>query len=210
MIHSGRAELRQHIVMCARQLFADRGVRGVTMSDVAHRSGCSRQMVYKVFFDRRELVLAAAVERIMEIADIAASRSSGPEALVSAAQDAMFAHSFVELSVHVIETLRSDPELVILFGEGSPVTFHEALWEPELTERALRFWFPWLEWGRANGVLRTDLSNRDLADWLHTVYASIILRRNIPQEEERSMIERFVLTSLAMATVGGERNDVVR
>ena len=45
------------------------------------------------------------------------------------------------------------------------------------------------------------MTNRDLADWLHTVYASIILRRNIPQDEERAMIERFVMTSLAMASV---------
>ena len=196
--------------MCARALFADRGVRAVTMTDVAHSSDCSRQMVYKVFFDRRELVLAAAVERIMEIADVAASRSSRPDALTPAARDASFANSFVELSVHVIETLRSDSELVALFGEGSPVTFYEALWEPVLTERALRFWLPWLEWGRTNGVLRTDLSNRDLADWLHTVYASIILRRNIPQEQERCLIERFVLTSLAMATAGGDQQSGTR
>jgi AcrR family transcriptional regulator len=171
-------------------LFRTKGMRGVTMSDVAVAAGCTRQTVYKVFFDRRELVLGAAVERIVEIADAAAA----PVSVDS------FTESFVELSVTVIEALRNDPELTALWGEGSPVSAHEVLWAPELIDRALRFWQPWLDFGRNHDLLRDDLSNRDLADWLHTVYASIILRRNIPRQEERAMIERFVVTSLTMAS----------
>ena len=186
------------MLAAARELFLRDGIRSVTMADVAARTGCTRQMVYKVFFGRRELIQAAAIARIEEIADTTAST-------VATAKDGLptaFFASFVELSIAVIESVRHDPELSILFGEGSPVTPYETLWADELIHRALNFWLPWLDWGRAHRVLRDDLSNRDLADWLHTVYASIILRRNIPQDEERSMIERFVLTSLAMATVG--------
>ncbi len=190
---SARSEVRGRILTAARALFRTAGLRGVTMTDVARASGCSRQLVYKVFFDRRELILAAAVDRITEIAD--AATPSGD--LVGS----QFTDAFVELSIHIIETLRNDGELSTLFGDGSPVTAHEALWAPELVDRALQFWHPWLDYGRTHGVLRNDLTNRDLADWLHTVYASIILRRNIPPAEERSMIQRFVMTSLAMATV---------
>lgn len=186
-----RAAARSRVVAAARELFRTNGVRAVTMTDVARGAGYSRQMVYKVFFDRRELVLAAAIERIVEIAD-AATLASVP--------DGSFTESFVELSVQIIETLRNDPELSALLGDGSPITAHEALWSPELVERGLRFWQPWLDVGRARHLLRDDLSNRDLSDWLHTVYASIILRRNIPQDDERAMIERFVMTSLAMAS----------
>ena len=148
-------------------------------------------MVYKVFFDRRELILASAIERIVEIAD-----DSVPGAAIP---DGDFEESFVDLSVHIIEILRNDPELSTLLGDGSPVTAHEALWSPELVERAIRFWRPWLDIGRARKLLRDDLSNRDLSDWLHTVYASIILRRNLPEDEERAIIERFVMTSLTLA-----------
>lgn len=185
-----RAAVRRQILSGARELFRARGVRGVTMSDVAESADCSRQLVYKVFFDRRELVLAAAIERIGEIADAAATD----------APSTSFNDSFVDLSVQIIETLRNDAELSALLGDGSPVTLHEALWEPELVDRAIRFWQPWLDAGRKHQVWRTDLSNRELADWLHTVYASIILRRNIPADDERTMISRFVLTSLKMAT----------
>jgi AcrR family transcriptional regulator len=187
------------MLAAARELFLREGIRSVTMSDVATRAGCTRQLVYKVFFGRRELIEAAAIARIEEIADATAGtvRES-----TDGSATAFFA-SFVEVSINVIESLRNDPELSNLLGGGSPVTAYEVLWADELVARALDFWRPWLDWGRAHHVLRDDLSNRDLADWLHTVYASIILRRNIPQDEERSMIERFVLTSLAMATLDG-------
>jgi AcrR family transcriptional regulator len=170
-------------------------MRGVTMTDVADAVGCTRQTVYKVFFDRRELVLAAAVERIVEIADAAAP--TGPLGAGS------FTESFVELSVTVIEALRNDAELTELWGEGSSLSAHETLWAPELIERALLFWRPWLDFGRSHDLLRDDVSNRDLADWLHTVYASIILRHNIPPQDERAMVERFVVTSLTMASGSG-------
>lgn len=193
-IDSPRTAIRTRILAGARELFRSKGVRGVTMSDVARRADCSRQLVYKVFFDRRELILAAAVERITEIADVAAADTPS----------ASFSDAFVDVSVQIIETLRNDPELAALLGDASPVTLHDALWSPELVDRAIQFWRPWLEHGRSTGVLRTDLSNRDLADWLHTVYASMILRRNIPPDDERSMIQRFVLTSLAMATTAAD------
>lgn len=195
MTRSSRSELRLRIVDSARTLFRTKGMRGVTMTDVAEAVGCTRQTIYKVFFDRRELVLGAAVDRIVEIADAAAPTepvSGGP-----------FAESFVELSVTVIEALRNDPELTALWGECSPVSAHETLWAPELIERALQFWRPWLDFGRSHHLLRDDLTNRDLADWLHTVYASIILRHNIPPQDERAMIERFVMTSLTMASGTG-------
>lgn len=186
-----RAAARERIVAASRELFRANGVRAVTMTDVAREAGYSRQMVYKVFFDRRELILASAIERIVEIAD-----DSVPGAAIP---DGDFEESFVDLSVHIIEILRNDPELSTLLGDGSPVTAHEALWSPELVERAIRFWRPWLDIGRARKLLRDDLSNRDLSDWLHTVYASIILRRNLPEDEERAIIERFVMTSLTLA-----------
>ncbi|MGV0795455.1 TetR/AcrR family transcriptional regulator [Mycolicibacterium elephantis] len=196
MPQSTRSEVRRRILDAARNLLLSNGIRGVTMTDVGRAAGCSRQLVYKVFFDRRELLLAAVTDRVLEIADEAAAGTTVP--------GEAFHPAFVELSVKIIEALRNDPELTALWGEGSPITAHEALWAPELTERALQFWRPWLDYGRSHRLLRNDLSNEELADWLHTVYASIILRRNIPQEQERILIERFVMTSLTMATTPPE------
>lgn len=188
-VPTDRTALRRRIVEGARVCFRRDGVRRATMESVAKESGITRQSLYKIFFGRKELVAAAVIQRIREIAD---ELPAAPEF------DDDFAGEFVGISVAVIEGIRNDPELALLFEAGSPVTPHEALWSQELTERGLTFWIPWLTRARAAGVLRQDLSDRDLSDWLHTVYVSIILRQNIPAPDERVLIERFVLTSLAM------------
>lgn len=163
------------------------------MSDVAQECGVSRQLVYKLFLKRRELIEAAVVERISELADELTPDdwSYGPEA-----------EEFLSVSVAVIRRMRSDSELQVLLGDGSPVSLHEVLWTDAVRERGVRFWLPWLQAARRSGMLRLDIADDDMADWLQTVYASIILRRSLDPESERAMIERFVLTSLSMAGSG--------
>ncbi|WP_200958862.1 TetR/AcrR family transcriptional regulator [Nocardioides sp. Root190] len=180
-----RSGTRDRIQSVARELYRDLGVRSVTMSQIAEAAGLSRQMVYKVFFDRKELVREVAIERILEIADLASGEASGD-----------FATAFVEVSVRTIELLRGDAELGDLFGEGSPVSAYETLWSPELVTRARQHWAPWLAIGRAERRVRPELTDDEITDWLQTVYASIVVRPHIDLDRERAMIERFVTTSL--------------
>lgn len=195
LVHPGtteaRVEARGHVLRAARECFVNKGVRKTTMEDVARAAGVSRQTVYKLFLGRRELVEAAVAERITELADEIAARHLGQPTLTE---------SFVAASVEVIENIREDHEIGVLLGDGSPVTLHEALWLEPVARRGLRFWQPWLRSARADGILRADLADDDLSDWLQTVYASLILRRNLRPADERQFIERFVLTSIAMAS----------
>ncbi len=190
--HSARAQAREQVLAAARACFLRDGVKATTMERVAREAGVSRQLVYKLFLGRRELVEAAVSARTREIADqIAAEHAiDGPISDV--------AELFTTVSVAVIERLRWDSELAVLLAPGGPITLHEALWSEELTERGERFWLPMLERARAEGLLRADLSTRDLSDWLRTVYTSMILRPDLHPDSEREIIQRFVLTSLAM------------
>lgn len=190
--HSARAYAREQVLDAARACFLRDGVKATTMDNVAREAGVSRQLVYKLFLGRRELVEAAVSARTREIADEIAAE----HALGGTMTDV--ADAFVTVSVAVIERLRWDAELGVLLAPGGPVTLHEALWSEELTERGERFWLPMLEQARAQGLLRADLSTRELSDWLRTVYTSMILRPDLDPEEEREIIQRFVLTSLAM------------
>lgn len=186
-----RVAAREHVLRAARACFLATGVRRTTMEAVARSAGTSRQVVYKLFLGRRELVEAAVAERIAELADELATGRWGGGATVEI---------FTSVSVAVIEGIRADHELGVLLGDGSPLTLHEALWMESVAQRGLRFWLPWFERARSEGLLRDDLSDSDLSDWLQTIYASIILRRNMAPGDERALIERFVLTSLAMAS----------
>lgn len=157
------------------------------MEDVARNAGATRQFVYKLFLGRRELVEAAVSERVTEIADEITAEHWETDDLAA---------SFTEASIEVINALRDDHELGVLLAEGSAITLHEALWLGGIKDRNQKFWVPWLERARGEGLLRDDVSTQDLADWLETVYASMILRTTMNSDEERFQIERFVLPSL--------------
>lgn len=159
------------------------------MSDVAEQAGVTRQAVYKLFLGRRELVEAAIGERVAEIADALAAKNWDEDDLIE---------SFTSVSVAVIENLRDDRELAVLLGEGTPTTLHDALWTNPVVHRGLSFWAPWLRRARQRGLVRNDLSDHELSDWLQTVYTSMVLRRDLSVADERALIQRFVLASLGM------------
>jgi AcrR family transcriptional regulator len=56
------ATTRERILEAARDLLATRGVRRMTMEDVADRAGISRVTVYRYFGDRVQLIRAAALQ----------------------------------------------------------------------------------------------------------------------------------------------------
>jgi AcrR family transcriptional regulator len=184
-----RTDAREQVLSAARRCFLRTGVRKTTMEDVAAAAGTTRQLVYKLFFGRKELVQAAIVSRFVEIAG---------RIPVDEWTDGSLEEAFTRGSLTVIEAIRDDHELSVLFGEGSPLALHEVVWLDSVARGALRFWAPWLARARAEGLLRDDISDEDIAGWLQTVYPSLILRQGMDRDEERRMIERFVLTSLAM------------
>jgi AcrR family transcriptional regulator len=179
-------------VQAARTCFGRYGVRRTTMEQVAEVAGTTRAAMYRLFLGRRELVEASAARRIAEIADDITARVAIGEFDADG-----FLELFTQVSIEVIENIRHDDELNLLLGEGSPVTLPELVWLPDVVERGLNFWRPWLERARAMGAIRADLSVEELSEWLQTVYPAIILR-SIPVTEERALIERFVLASVAL------------
>jgi AcrR family transcriptional regulator len=189
---TARADSRDQAVQAARACFARYGVRRTTMEQVAEEAGTTRAAMYRLFLGRRELVEASAARRIAEIADDITARVEVGEFSADG-----FLELFTQVSIEVIENIRHDGELNLLLGDGSPVTLPELVWLPDVVERGLNFWRPWLDRAKALGAIRADLSVEELSEWLQTVYPAIILRR-IPVTEERALIERFVLASVAL------------
>lgn len=178
---------RGRVVAAARALFAEAGVRPTTMTHVARRVGTSRQTVYNLFLGRRELVEAAVLTRIEELADAV----NWPKGDLVA--------TFTETSVTIVEALREDGELRVLLGEGSPITLHEALWMDSVRARSELFFRPWFARAREEGRLRDDVSEESISDWLDTVYGSMVLRTTMEPEDMRRLVERFVLPSILRA-----------
>jgi AcrR family transcriptional regulator len=174
----------------ARECFARRGVRATTMEAVARTAGTTRQTLYRHFAGKRQLVAAAVARRVGELAD-----DIGRESW----ETVPAARAFVERAATVVAAIRADGELAVLLGSGSPLSLHEALWQPELRRRGLAEWSSWMRRARQDGVVRGDVLDEDVYDWLQVVLTSMVLRPDPDPARDRLMIEGFLLRSLGPA-----------
>ena len=73
-------DARSAILMAAKELFASRGYRGVTMDDIAHRRGMSKRTLYKYFASKEEIadnVVAQMVAELSPVVDRAMTAGGG-------------------------------------------------------------------------------------------------------------------------------------
>lgn len=183
----GRDGVRALILKAARDSFRRVGLKATTMEDVAKAAGTSRQTVYTCFANRRDLVGAAIADRISEIADDILARHWDEELLINA---------FVDRTAAIVDNIRTDAELALLLGAGSPLTLHQALWQPAVRQRGFRDWQPWLRQARRTGLIRGDVTDDDVYEWIQTVLPSMVLRPDPDTAHERALIRTFLVQSI--------------
>ncbi|MGH8974421.1 MAG: TetR/AcrR family transcriptional regulator [Acidimicrobiia bacterium] len=190
-----REETRARILQIARERFRANGVQKTTMEDIARAAGTSRQVLYRFFSGRGEVVEAAIVARIRELA---ASLGEGLDRYKT------FAEAMVEVSLATIEVAGHDVELQGLFLHTNEVRLHQVLAGPypPVADMVEEFWRPWFERARRNGELRSDVDDSQLVEWIRGVYLMLILRDDLDADGEREILERFLLPSLATEAAG--------
>jgi hypothetical protein len=57
-------------------------------------------------------------------------------------------------------------------------------------------WRPLLARGRAEGRLRTDVSDDQIVEWIRGVYLMLMLRSDLDAEGDRAIVRLFLLRSL--------------
>ncbi|MEW6477267.1 MAG: helix-turn-helix domain-containing protein [Actinomycetota bacterium] len=186
-----REETRARILQVARERFRANGVQKTTMEDIAHAAGTSRQVIYRFFSGRGEIVEAAIVERIREMAAVLAEGLD---------RYSTFAEVMVEVSLATIEAARHDQELQGLFENTNGIRLHHVLAGPQAAVANLveEFWRPWFQRARQSGELRTDVDDRDLVEWIRGVYLMLILRDDLDADREREILQRYLLPSLSV------------
>ncbi len=190
-----REETRARILGAARECFATNGVQKTTMEDVAQAAGTSRQVLYRFFSGRGEIVESAIVERIGELAGGLAAGLDGYDT---------FAEAMVESSLATIEAARHDSELHWLFENTNGIRLHHVMAGPNAPVAGLveEFWRPWFARARRRGELRDDVGDADLVEWIRGVYLMLILRDDVDADREREILQRFLLPSLSVEAPG--------
>ena len=100
-----RRLLRKHIIKAASSLYRQRGIKAVTMDDVAHALGISKRTLYEVFREKEELVIDCMLlnhkEFLSAIEKFQKQSNNVLEATLNTLQYVMKQN--VETSVHFLE-----------------------------------------------------------------------------------------------------------
>jgi AcrR family transcriptional regulator len=185
----GRA-IPPEVIAAARKCYLHFGVQRATVSDVAAAAGMPRQAIYEYISSRNELIAAALVQRISEIANDlkpAASRSRD------------FRRAFVETSVSAITLARSDAELMNFFQTGPGELVNEVVAGPsrEIHDIVRDLLGPILDTGQRSAKLRTDQTRDQMIDWIRLVYTALITQSGVDDHRIRAAIADYLLPSIS-------------
>ena len=183
-------ELLSPIVTAARECFARLGVQRTRMEDVAKGAGVSRQAVYRYVSSRQDLVELAILERCGEFADeLLAAADPNPSDVVEA---------MVDLTFKMIQAGREDEEFVNLAGAMPRVQLTLLLTSATSPMHAMvsRCFEPLFERAWKQGLLRDDLSRREMVEWLQGVLTLFTPRVDLDERDTRRYLREFAIRSL--------------
>lgn len=181
---------RDKVIVAARQCFAEFGVAGTRMDDVARRAGLSRTHLYTFVTGRAQLVELAAAARLQELGTTLGERGRQTGGDISEA--------IVELIVATVLVGRDDTEFVmlaeamprfavnrLLTSDTSPVHHVTTVIFGPLLGRAL-----------SEGRLRTDVPSAAIVEWLQSVVALLAGRDDLTVDQMHTMATRFAVCGL--------------
>jgi AcrR family transcriptional regulator len=168
-----RAPAVERILDAAGSLFAERGVDGVAMGEIAAAAGCSRATLYRYFPDRPALQLAFVQREAIRVG-----------ALVVADLAAAAGDPVTEAVLSALRHVRAAPTLAAWFRETDAGHTADLAQGSEVIE--------------ALGL--TMAPDPEAARWLVRVIVSLLTVPGGDAAEERRLVERFVAPVIALTT----------
>ena len=183
------AAARRRIIANARKCFRKYGPRRTTMEDIAAAAGIARPALYRYVASRDEVIEAVILQRVEEL-------SEGFRSLL--VESTSFAEAFVEVAMAAVNAARLDPELQALFETTTGTRIIQVMVGPNpgFHEFVKSFFTDAFSAAREAGLLRTDVDDDALVDWIRGIIVMMILREDLDAEREREMIRNFLLHSI--------------
>ncbi|MDX1505400.1 MAG: helix-turn-helix domain-containing protein [Spongiibacter sp.] len=177
-------QLYDKILKVAEKCFKRYGVQRTRMEDIAREVGVSRPLIYKIFGSRQAIIEILTAREVDSILGVQA-------AAVSAASD--FAECVVEGTVVGVELSRKAGLLSGLVGESTSVMPEWVLdKDRSFYGMAMQVWAPVFELGRQSGMVRADLCDDELFEWLMSIHYMLLMRKGLEASEVRRLTRIFV------------------
>lgn len=183
------ADNRERIIQAAIACFRRYSAPKTTMEDIAREAGLGRKTVYRTFGNRLELLEAVAVRRLDAMTDKVQQSLEGCSNL---------AEAIVTGSLEIIRLARADRVFETVVDAASDGDLMRYFVDPDspILQHAQSLWSEILARARASGELRPGPSDEDIENWMRGVHLIMYLRDDQSAEDQRAMLERFVLPAL--------------
>lgn len=176
------------ILAAAVECFRRRGIGKTTMEDVAAAAGMGRQTVYRSFPTRGALLDAVALDRLLDMRDRMKKRVDSYPDLTSA---------MVDGTIDVRDIAREDTTFMTVAEVGDRGLERYLLAPSPVIRDVMRsIWADAFARARANGQLRNDLTDLEIADWFRFVNFTLLLREDLDREGQKHLLRTFVLPAL--------------
>lgn len=178
------------ILDAAGSLFAEQGVAGVGMGEIARAAGCSRATLYR-HFDNREALLTAYVHR--------EARAVGARlaALIDGVDDPR--ERLLAGVTHALRLVRENPALAAWFV-ATPLGALAADSSDVVRAMTATFLVSLVQ-GDTTAPARDDTDRQ--ARWLVRVLTSLLVSPGRDADDERAMLEEFVVPVLLTPAATG-------
>ncbi|MXW49186.1 MAG: TetR/AcrR family transcriptional regulator [Gammaproteobacteria bacterium] len=185
---TSRQVVREAALSCFRQY----GVHRTSMADIAEAADISRKTLYRVFADRTALIEHLIAYRLAELGtsirekvrgfkDFETALIDGPIATVALGQeDPLFVEIILAATNHRIEQflLRGNPQIISHMNET---------------------WFPVLEEGRKQGIVRKELSNERIVEIIMHMQLLLWMGDDLGPAEQRSLMRDVLWPAVTYA-----------
>jgi AcrR family transcriptional regulator len=184
---------RQAILRAAERCVEHYGIRKTTMEDVAREAGISRPSVYRYFGDRRDLLVAVAIDHAQRLTEKARQFIERQPTF----EDGL-AGGILYLATHG----RRDEFARYLYpvDEAMPIADRASISEI-FADVAGQFWDPFLDAAEASGELRSGLDRSEIHLWLSQVGLVVIAMLDIKPEWKDADYRQFLQTFVIPAFV---------
>lgn len=159
-------DVRTRLLDAAQETLTDRGIRGTTVQEVAHRAGVSRAWLYRHFPDKSTL-LGAAIVRLTEDFVADAHRALGGVDDFDQRLAAGVAHG---------RTMYDSPgSLILTLRDAEPDEFAACVGAgmQSLVPTLAQLWEPYVETARRRGEIHPATDVAEAAEWVARVLISL-------------------------------------
>ena len=189
MTPADHANERDKIVAAAIRCFERFGPQRTSMNDIADEAGISRRTLYRQFDDRPALVAEILDRRLSELhASVVAHLASYDDIEAALIEGSLFSVEAGEADELVAEIVRHE-------HAGTPERFLLRV-NDAIAARVLESWSVVLGRGRAQGRVRTDLSDTRVVELIMTVHTVALLRDDLGRNGRRALFRDLLVAAV--------------